>query len=156
MRRNKARYYRNSVRLKALQALRKRETYAVYLLEVPSGPKKIGITKGAPVRRLAELQVGNHEEISVVDAISVTAEAAREIEAAAHKLLAGHRIRGEWFGCSREEAIAALEAAYGAFLQRWWGLHLAANPTDSLGISVLPRAWCRPSRSLHVAAPEFV
>lgn len=80
----------------------------VYVVGSDDGPMKIGIAID-PRNRLAELQVGHPFKLKVLR--TWKHEAAAHIELAAHKILRGNRLQGEWFSVSPEEAIAAVERA---------------------------------------------
>ncbi len=65
----------------------------VYFIQVEtSGPLKIGFSE-AVFERLAHLQVGNPKELTVYGVIPGSVAT----ETLLHRLLAEHRIRGEWF-----------------------------------------------------------
>lgn len=59
---------------------------------------KIGIAK-APIKRLAELQIGNARELHLLDTagLSSTAAPSTRIESKCHRQLIDRRVRGEWF-----------------------------------------------------------
>ena len=70
----------------------------VYIMSVPSGHQKIGIADN-PVGRLAELQTGNPEPITLMWAGDVGADGvnARDMERDMHRMLAPCQTQGEWF-----------------------------------------------------------
>lgn len=114
-------------------ALLKLSTWSVYCLGVPSGAKKIGVTNGDVRLRLSSLQTGNHEPISIIDAMYVPEDGALEIEKETHRRLADCRIHGEWFNCTTEDALSEMETAYTSFIRRWWSFYLT-----NIGYSHLP------------------
>lgn len=76
----------------------------VYFIQVSSGPIKIGYASRDVYERLANLQVGNHEEMRLLAVASGTAA----LERALHKRLARHCVRGEWFrDCDEVRAAIA-------------------------------------------------
>lgn len=80
----------------------------VYVIGSDDGPMKIGIATD-PQSRLVEIQVGHPFKLKVLH--SWRHEAAAKVELAAHKLLRGKRLQGEWFSVTQEEASAAVERA---------------------------------------------
>lgn len=98
--------------------------WTVYCFSVPSGAKKIGRTKGDLQKRIAALQTGNHERITVLNAILTTLDGAMQIETDAHKMLAESRLCGEWFRCSDERALSVISKANSLFAAKWWGFYL--------------------------------
>jgi hypothetical protein len=67
-----------------------------YLIQqIPDGPIKIGWSRTNGLRRLAELQAANPNELRIVCIIE-----GREREAELHERFADRRIRGEWFSPS--------------------------------------------------------
>lgn len=81
----------------------------IYIIGTENGPKKIGYSR-SPKQRLAAIQSANPLPVTLLhhrhigDFVSV-------IEARVHRRLRNHRLNGEWFDVSLEEAIAAVEAA---------------------------------------------
>lgn len=89
-------------------------TACVYVIrEELSGALKIGIS-ASPHSRVATLQSGNPRglEIAYVSG-SLSRDQAMAIERAVHSDLARHCIHSEWFGCSLDEAVAAIGARGG-------------------------------------------
>lgn len=82
----------------------------VYVIGVKSGPQKIGIAKDV-MRRRAEMQTGSPQELRVHFVKAMDRLAALDVEQGAHRLLKSRRTMGEWFDVTREQAIAAIEAA---------------------------------------------
>jgi hypothetical protein len=79
-------------------------TSVIYFMQSGrGGPIKIGFTECTAERRLAELQTGNPSELIVLTVLSGTQAQEKEL----HRLLAAHRIQGEWF----EPALIVLEVA---------------------------------------------
>ena len=61
-----------------------------------------------PMSRLASLQTGNPEQCVLEYARPLLDETIKAAEAAAHRILQGFRVRGEWFFCSKQDAIAGI------------------------------------------------
>lgn len=70
------------------------------------GPVKIGTTINDPRRRLAELQTGAHEQLSLIWHYFGGLLAERHL----HAMFADFRLRGEWFdfGDMSDDKIAAM------------------------------------------------
>ena len=82
----------------------------IYVMkEAGSDRVKIGITR-SPQTRLAQLQAGCPSRIDYAFVAPVSGDP-RAIEKEAHRMLAGHRLGGEWFDCTPELAIAAVAGA---------------------------------------------
>jgi hypothetical protein len=81
----------------------------VYIIESEAGVMKVGFS-GDPQARLLNLLTGHPFDLQVV--YTKNHEMAPLLERAAHRILAPLKIRNEWFKCSREEAIEAVEAAF--------------------------------------------
>ena len=65
----------------------------IYFVQAASGPIKIGFVKKAMVHRLKDLQVGNHEVLTLIGwKLGTVSE-----ERALHVRFRHLRIRGEWF-----------------------------------------------------------
>jgi hypothetical protein len=81
----------------------------VYVLEEKGGGAvKVGVAASVP-GRLFDLQSSNPRELSVAyRSKPFTRSSAMAVERAAHARLAEHRIRGEWFRCSADEAVAVV------------------------------------------------
>ena len=83
----------------------------IYVLGGEEGPYKIGISS-RPNHRLAELQTCHHQELrlhfvaQVVDRI-----VAKKIEVKAHSRLHSLHLKGEWFSCSLDDAVASIKAS---------------------------------------------
>lgn len=87
---------------------------SVYVIATNDGLCKIGVSCN-PEGRLAQLQTGcpHHLHIAYV---CVVKDQAYEVEGFAHMLLGRQAIGGEWFKCSENEAIEAVNrsaASYG-------------------------------------------
>lgn len=83
---------------------------AVYAIASAIGPVKIGMTK-TPQRRLSTLKVGLPFNVRIAHLRWLPdAETAQLVEQGAHTSLKSKRLNGEWFSCSEEEAITAIEA----------------------------------------------
>jgi hypothetical protein len=72
--------------------------FVYFIQQEDKGPIKIGLTEDI-LSRLVDLQVGNPHDLYLRAFIR---DAGHEIEVALHKLFSADRIRGEWFGPSRE------------------------------------------------------
>ena len=70
----------------------------MYFIQAASGPVKIGFTTKRIEGRLQELQVGNHEELTVLLVVAAT----REEEYRTHLRFEHLLIRGEWFRPAKE------------------------------------------------------
>ncbi len=76
------------------------DSCTIYFIKAPSGHVKIGSTHPTKLReRIAELQVGNHQQLELIRIIE---NASREQEAWLHKQFKNFRIRGEWFKFTEE------------------------------------------------------
>jgi hypothetical protein len=73
-------------------------------------PVKIGVA-GAPMSRLAELQVGNPQRLRVYWTLECASGVAEAIERATHLRLADVRLCGEWFDIGVSDAITAVMEA---------------------------------------------
>ena len=76
--------------------------------------QKIGFSRN-PETRLQQLQTGNHEKLEVHATIEVLAEDAHLLEKHIHKDISYKRLKGEWFGLTKKEAID-----YFAFVEMRW------------------------------------
>lgn len=65
----------------------------IYFLRVSSGPIKIGFTTKKPTGRMAELQAGNHETMTLLTWFPGSKEREQEL----HKQFRHLLIRSEWF-----------------------------------------------------------
>lgn len=74
------------------------------------GPLKIGITTTSIRQRLMMLQIGCPFELHCHDYIDTLSDAAR-IETVLHRVLAGRRIRGEWFNLRPDEIVDVAKMA---------------------------------------------
>ena len=83
----------------------------VYVMESEAGPQKVGHS-GDPQNRLLQLMTGHPFGLEVV--YTRHHEQAPLLENIAHRLLDNCKIAGrrEWFKCSREAAIYAVDAAF--------------------------------------------
>lgn len=82
-------------------------TKRVYIISC-EGRYKIGVAKN-PKKRLDELTTGNPFPLQIERVFYVNGHF--PIEQKAHQILKEHNIHGEWFSCSLEEAISAVEEA---------------------------------------------
>lgn len=81
----------------------------VYVIESEAGVIKVGFS-GDPQNRLLGLLTGHPFGLEV--AYTRHHEQAPLIEKIAHRILAPTKIRNEWFKCSKNDAIAAVDAAF--------------------------------------------
>jgi len=88
---------------------------SVYVIGVAENPVKIGIAERVP-RRLAELQTGCPDPLTVHHTFKVPFDLAQKIEAAAHEELREHRRIGEWFNVHKDEAVEVLARLRAKFL----------------------------------------
>lgn len=80
------------------------ESKCIYV--VSCGPHiKIGVTRNVPGRMKA-LQVGQAYKVKLECLWDVPAETAHKAEACAHRFLAQHRARGEWFTATLDDVRA--------------------------------------------------
>lgn len=78
----------------------KASNFVYFVQQGESGPVKIGLAND-PLRRMAELQTGNPEELSLRHVVP----GKRADEAKLHHRFREARIRGEWFGLAYLEVI---------------------------------------------------
>jgi len=76
----------------------------LYVIGGKSGPIKIGISQSLTLR-LKQLQTASPVRLSVLFAIDVPDEAARQVEGHIHSTLRMWLVNGEWFSCSADMAI---------------------------------------------------
>lgn len=86
----------------------------------PRGGDVVKIGRAQDVRsRLSGLQIGQWQEIEILETVSLPWRAVKAAEALTHKRLATDRLRGEWFKVSPERAAGvALHAATQCTLDR--------------------------------------
>lgn len=82
----------------------------VYVIGSASGQHKIGISAN-PTNRLIALQTANPMALSLARSTVMLRSEAREVERHAHWLLRHQRSSGEWFSCSLDEALTAVDTA---------------------------------------------
>jgi hypothetical protein len=100
---------------------------AVYVIAVNprNGPVKVGIARN-PWQRLAQLQTGQPQALSITSLLSLPGRAfAIDIERAFHAVKKARRLRGEWFDFSPDEAHAVLYLAFGTYLDSLKGMSQA-------------------------------
>ena len=61
-----------------------------------------------PQRRLRSLQTGSSSQLQLVHCIAVLEDQGRVLERTFHREYAYRRVRGEWFRCTVQEAVAWL------------------------------------------------
>ena len=86
------------------------EPLNIYVIGSTSGPFKIGVAKNPRARR-SEIQIGSHTRIEVVYSVAVPGEDALLIERGAHRILREHRLSGEWFNVTKDQAEEAIREA---------------------------------------------
>lgn len=80
----------------------------VYVIGPDSGVLvKVGVAD-FPAHRLAQLQTGSPDELSILHQVPVERAQAFAIEHHAHRLLSKHHKRGEWFSIDAATALAAV------------------------------------------------
>jgi hypothetical protein len=85
----------------------------VYVIESEAGVVKVGFS-GDPQARLLSLLTGHPFALDVV--YTRHHDCAPLLEKIAHRILEPMKMRGEWFKCSRYDAIAAVDAAFDILL----------------------------------------
>lgn len=80
----------------------------VYVISAGELHQKIGITQNLSTR-LQTLQTAHYHDLMLV--FSIEDDEAEVIERGAHHSLSERRLRGEWFLCSREDAMNAVKYA---------------------------------------------
>jgi T5orf172 domain len=89
---------------------RPRPSAFVYVVKATSGHVKVGVAAD-PLARLAALQTGASEPLELAYACAVKSNDGYAIEQAAHAMLCGRRLAGEWFDATPDLAVAAIAAA---------------------------------------------
>lgn len=89
----------------------------IYVLGPAGGPYKVGHSV-EPTTRLATLQIGRESRLIMHHCAHYEGVRACHLEKFAHRLLAEHRINGEWFDVSISQAIDAIELAHRILLCR--------------------------------------
>jgi T5orf172 domain len=85
----------------------------VYIIKAGDGYFKIGIARNVR-KRLTALQTANPLFLSIAATRGpIDTESARRVERYTHFFLRAYRTNGEWFACSVETAIAAIDKAMG-------------------------------------------
>lgn len=79
----------------------------VYVISAGPDRHKIGMAAN-PAQRVRDLQTGVPDTLELIHFVEVSSP--RRVEARAHRMLADHRVRGEWFGVTAEVAIGAVSA----------------------------------------------
>ena len=87
--------------------LRAHRTTFLYVIWNGSDRVKVGISVDVP-RRLGQLQSSTAEALEVYGAVPLDTQCPLEIERAAHDELKRFRVRGEWFSCHPERALATI------------------------------------------------
>lgn len=94
----------------------------VYFVQARSGPVKIGWTRDIDVR-FSQLQVGNHEQLTLLRIIPARAALEREL----HRAFDAYRCRGEWFWpapplmqmIAGDDIAAAMQAVWSDGIDAW-------------------------------------
>lgn len=87
------------------------ETYVYVISETYSEFHKIGIASDVR-NRSSSLQSGNPRPLTPVYSVAFpTRKKAALVERRAHNILKEHRLCSEWFACSKEVVIAAVDSA---------------------------------------------
>lgn len=88
-------------------------TWLYFIQAGESGPVKIGISE-TPLRRMANMQVGNHERLRLIAVARVPIDAESDL----HARLFEHHVHGEWFRPAT--AVIEIAQAYEARGHRPW------------------------------------
>jgi predicted GIY-YIG superfamily endonuclease len=87
------------------------QPHFIYVLQVPSGEIKIGIAQDVK-SRVAKLQTGNHQKISIVYSLEVAdRQSAFVLEALLHRRYASDVINREWFSTNAQQLIEDINFA---------------------------------------------
>ena len=114
-------HYRRRIELAATVAARARpsddreihESEFLYVIGVAGNPFfKVGRSSD-PVKRMANLQCAIPIDLKLEAVFCVASSGAEKLERSAHRALASHNVRGEWFRLSREEIIEAVKNCAG-------------------------------------------
>ncbi len=108
-------------------------TSFIYVIGPEDGPYKIGMSRRLK-GRLAQLQMGHPDRLTIHHAESVNRQFAARIEGLVHTALADRRRGGEWFAVPFCDAIAALRTAV-----RVAPLSADDDPNDRWTIRNFPR-----------------
>lgn len=79
----------------------------IYVIGVSRNPVKIGIADRVQ-HRLASLQIGCPDLLTVYHAVQAPKALAQPIEAVCHRELADHHRHGEWFNIDADDALATI------------------------------------------------
>jgi hypothetical protein len=82
----------------------------VYVLDTGAGYVKVGKARSVKLR-LKTLQAGCPFTIKLVHVVETGAHSGTVVEAAAHRLLKLHRVERDWFSCTPQQAIDAVNEA---------------------------------------------
>lgn len=91
--------------------LQQAATSSVYLIRNARGQFKIGKADSPEQRKIA-LSTGSAEELTLVHEFICPDSKALQVERVAQTSLAQQRVRGEWFACTEDEGVDAVEAAW--------------------------------------------
>ena len=100
----------------------------LYVIAGETAPSKIGIADN-PKHRLKALQTGNPTKLIIH--YTVPCDNVRALERIIHQKLSRHKIKGEWFDLSPEQAIIEVD---------WIMLHLSEDLDKYLGKNALSLA----------------
>src|SRR4051794_20111529 len=89
---------------------------SIYVMRSSAGPVKIGIASNVG-KRLLSIKTGCPFEVQL--AHKKEHETASQVESLAHSLLSEKRMNGEWFDCSVEDAVIAIEQAIEMLADGW-------------------------------------
>lgn len=81
----------------------------IYIIRNGFGHHKIGVSAN-PNSRVAELQTGSPVRLDIIYAAALDCSG-YAIEEMAHEILARYRLKGEWFNCPLDIAVAAIGVA---------------------------------------------
>lgn len=82
----------------------------VYVIGSADNPVKVGLAD-KPAVRLAQMQVGNPDELRIHHEIAFDWQVAEDVEKSVHRALAKFHRRGEWFNVSAAQAREAIMRA---------------------------------------------
>lgn len=82
----------------------------IYVIGEKGGPYKIGYS-GSPNQRLNALRQSTRMDLEIWLTGELPYKNARGVELLTHKILAEHRVEGEWFSVTVEQAEAAITEA---------------------------------------------
>jgi hypothetical protein len=120
----------------------------VYLIKAGESKRyKIGHTRRKPSERVAELQTGNHERLSLI----ATCPGGEPVEKALHTRFLGKRGLGEWFEFSDED----LSAVIGIFTSYRSQMQVSTTSSPASPVPIAARSTGRASTSTPTPPPAI-